>query len=182
MRTAVVCLAGAIASGKTEIARSLATQLTCGFASFGDYVRSVARERGLSGDRAQLQRLGEFLVNSNIDAFCAAVLAHADWRPGTSLVLDGLRHVDVLEAVRRAISPTPVWLLYLATPDDIRAARLATTRPAEAERLDVLDAHSTEIQVREALRTAADLVLDGTQNRDRLVTQILAWLDPLRSA
>jgi dephospho-CoA kinase len=172
----VVCLSGGIGSGKTEVSRQLAERLACARASFGDYVRAVARSRGVEETRERLQALGEELVTENLRSFCVAALELAGWQRGSVLVVDGIRHLEALEMMRALVAPVPVILVHLGTPDDVRAARLSASRAHDAARLSVLDQHSTEVQVKDRLRECADVVLDGTLSVDALVASILERL------
>lgn len=176
MKDVVICLSGGIGSGKSEVSRQLAERLACARASFGDYVRSVARSRGIEENRECLQALGEELVTDNLRSFCAAVLKMANWQPRSVLVLDGIRHIEALEMVRELVSPVQVILVHLGTPDEVRAARLSRSRPRDAAQLPALDQHPTEVQVRDRLRERADIVLDGTLSVGSLVDSIVSRL------
>ena len=78
----VLAFAGSIASGKSTLSAGVAQQLGWRYASFGDYVRLVAREQGLDGSRAVLQEVGARLIDQGWKHFCWAVLGQVDWEPG----------------------------------------------------------------------------------------------------
>ena len=54
----IVGIAGAIASGKSELSRTLARELNAERVSFGDFVRREAEARGVQSTRENLQQLG----------------------------------------------------------------------------------------------------------------------------
>lgn len=171
-----IALAGGIGSGKTTIAGQLAARLGLPRVGFGDHVRDVARERGIAAARESLQSLGEELAGRGWEPFCRAVLAQADWRPGRALVIDGVRHMETVDVLRSLMSPGGVRLVVIATPDELRAARVKARDAAAAGDLVRADAHSTEAQVRTALPAAADLVVDGSRPPAVIVDEIVAWL------
>src|SRR5262245_8749461 len=100
MRPNVLCLAGGIGSGKTELASRLASRLAWPWVSFGNHVRAVAKDRGLPETREQLQALGEELIGRDLDGFCLAVLGQAHWHEGASIIVEGIRHAEALGALR----------------------------------------------------------------------------------
>ena len=177
MKPAIVCLCGGIGSGKTEVSTQLSKRLAWKRAGFGDYVRAVAIQRSIPEERESLQQLGESLIASSLRQFCAAVLDTAEWSPGEAAVVDGIRHVEALNVIRELVAPVTAPLIYLALPDEIRVARLSDARPSDGARLEQLDLHSTEVQVKTALREIADLVIDATRPRDEVVAEICEWLD-----
>lgn len=97
MKPAAIAFSGSIASGKSTIAAAVAEALHWPCVSFGNYVRFVARSQGLVESREVLQAIGADLVEKDVAEFARAVLAQADWRPGQSIVIDGIRHVTVLD-------------------------------------------------------------------------------------
>ena len=175
MNAQVVCLAGGIGSGKTELSKGLAARLGWRRAAFGEYVRSVARERGLLDERETLQALGESLLHSDAEGFCRAVLASAGWKQGDPLVLDGVRHAEVLELIRGIVTPVALTFIYLAVPEDVRVGRLAVRPTDDAGRLSKLEQHSTEVQVK-SFGHMADLILDGKSTVENLVESTLSFL------
>lgn len=82
MSDCVVGFAGKMGSGKTTISSLTAQTLGWARVGFGDYVRSVARQRGLDASRGTLQALGESLLADGSEGFCRDVLAQTDWRLG----------------------------------------------------------------------------------------------------
>lgn len=153
----VLAIAGAPASGKTTVARAVATHTGGRRVSFGDLVRAEARRRGCSLDRGALQRLGQQLLDDvGPEAFCRAALRAAgssvEDRP---VIWDGIRHLRVLTALR-SLYDVHVLLIYLRPPDAARRQRFAREAGSRKE-LARLEAHATE---REAKRLfeAADLV------------------------
>lgn len=141
----VLAFAGAIGSGKSTVSAAVASELGWPRASFGDYVRAEARRRGLdASSRDVLQALGETLISEGWDTFCAGVLRQADWRPGTPLVIDGIRHIEAIDTLAKLTAPSSIRLVYLEASEEERRRRLyARGLGNDAERLR-LEAYSTE--------------------------------------
>lgn len=171
MNATVVCFAGGIGSGKSAVSGRVATLLGWPRVGFGDYVRTVARERGLDEARETLQEIGAELVAKNLERFCQSVLKQAKRSTDESLVVDGIRHVEVLDAVRRLVSPARLVLIFIDVDLAVRKARLLE-EGINGVRLGELESHSTEIQVGDRLRNAADLVVDGSRPPKTLANEI----------
>jgi adenylate kinase family enzyme len=172
----VVAFSGGIGAGKTTVSSALASRLACPRASFGDYVRAVASSRGLGGERQVLQAVGEELVR-DIPGFVRAVLAQAGWERGQSLVVDGVRHLEVLAALRRVALPQETTLFFLDVPETERRARVADRDGIGGIRdVEDVDVHSTEVQVKDLLRDAAQLVLPAGISVPAILSTILCYL------
>lgn len=171
----VLAFSGAIASGKTSVSTAVAQSLGCPRVSFGEQVRRVADERGLPASREQLQFLGEFLVREQPEDFCLAVLRQADWKPVSNLVIDGVRHAEILQTLRTLVKPCELKLIFITVDEQTRAARRPGTGDAP-EVLSALDAHSTERQVMSELPAMADLLVDGTRDINALADEIVWWI------
>lgn len=175
----IVTLAGAIGSGKTTLARALADRLGWPAASFGDYVREQARRRDLDpGSRKVLQDLGQSLVEADPERFLAEALAWMNYDATAGIVLDGLRHKSVWQALRahsENFPEQPVVLFFLDTPDDVRHARLRERGLDEAA-IAIADGHRAEQDLTDHLRGAADHRLMGRDSVDQLVELAIAAL------
>ena len=164
----VLAFSGKISSGKTSLTKDLSSYLGWPRVSFGDYVRSVAIDRGLDNERIVLQQLGEELLNNDIYIFCKAVLAQSNWQGGP-LIIDGVRHKAVLETLYELISPLPLIHVHLSIAEDIRQKRLNLEN-----KIDNL--HSTEYENYYLLSTTADVILevsDSLSNARSTLVQIL---------
>jgi len=171
----VLCFSGGIASGKTTLSAAVAHRLGIQRASFGGFVRKRAMERRIPESREELQALGETLIaEMGWEKFCAAVLAEARWAPGLSLALDGIRHTFAFETIKLLVAPTPATFVFVDVEFDVRQARADSTKTTDLARADM---HSTEHDVHSgALRSMANLVLDGTRDLDVLVDEVLRIL------
>jgi dephospho-CoA kinase len=168
----VVCFSGGIASGKTSLAGAVAERLEVPCASFGRFVRSTAKTRGLGEERGALQALGESLINElGWDAFCRAVLEDASWKPDSSIVVDGIRHEVALKTVRSLAAPVVTKLVYVDVPVEVREAR-ASGRSDEKIDLTTAEKHATEKDVQHVLRGMADLIVDGRRDVPSLVDDV----------
>ncbi len=176
MAAVVVGIIGKIRSGKSSLSRGLSEKLSWPFVSFGDEVRSVARQRGLDPSRETLQEIGEELVATSAQEFCEAVIAQAEWQPGQSLVIDGIRHLKIVEILRDLVRPSVLRLVYVKTADHVREGRLADELKDRQE-LSRIEHHSTEVQVGTILPSLADLVVDGAKPLNSLIREIRTWLD-----
>jgi dephospho-CoA kinase len=174
MNTTVIGIAGGISSGKSTVSEAVATALGCPRVSFGEYVKAITRERALADIRENWQSVGESLVEDDVKEFCAAVLAQVSWKPGMSLVIDGIRHVSVLNTLRAMVAPSDLRLIYISLDKAIRKQRYRRSWPQERP-IEEVEQHSTERQVRTILRNEAQLVVDGKQSVKELVRQLLPW-------
>lgn len=168
----VIGVIGKIASGKSSLARTLSSAYGCPYVSFGDEVRRVAGERNLPDSREILQAIGAELVATKPVEFCEAVLAQSSWTKSRCMIIDGIRHVQIVEILRRMVAPSGLRLVFVETPEDVRDERLARESVRNAEARHRIEQHSTEAQVDSILAQMADLVVDGTKPVDQLVTEI----------
>ena len=167
--TGVVALSAAQGTGKTELARALASELHGIHASVSSYLSMVLTEDGLEPTPHLLREHGQALARDPVE-LVRRVLSHYGWRRDVSLVFDSIRHHDVLVALRDAVSPLPVLHVALEIPETERQARLIVRNREPFD--PKLSSHSTEVQVPMLLRTA-DLVLDGTQGIDQLSADVI---------
>lgn len=172
----VIGFAGKMGSGKTTVSSMTAQSLGWARVAFGDYVRSVARQRGLDDSRETLQALGESLLEKDREGFSRAVLAQTDWRPGHSLVVDGIRHVQIADALRRLVEPARFLLVLISTDDELRQSRLHQRDDGGRESLEQAEMHSTEIQVQSLLPRIADLILDGNLSPRAAADEVVMWV------
>jgi cytidylate kinase len=178
MRSTVLAFSGGIASGKSTLSESVALALGVPRVSFGGYMRSEAKRRGLPSDRDTLQSIGEKLVRDDPEGLCRAVLAQSGWTPGAALIIDGVRHADIASRLTRLVQPSDFRLVHVAATQTTRAVRLAS-RGESALLLPSFDSHSTEREVCDRLPEEADLVVRGEQPIELLVEQVAKWAETL---
>ena len=171
-----VAFAGKLGSGKTTVTRSLAGTLGWPRAGFGDYVREAVRRQGLEQNRENLQRIGSQLLDSGPETFCTSVLRSCGWKAGQNLIIDGLRHVETIEIIRKVVYPAALKIVFISVPESTRLERLLQ----RGER-DVTSAerHSSEQQVASAVYACADLVVEGNKPVESIVAELTAWITNL---
>jgi dephospho-CoA kinase len=157
----VLALAGGRGSGKTSVSADLTTRLNAERTSFGGYLRSEAHRLGLESTTESLQDLGQRLVSTNPAEFAANVLQSAGWNKKGVLIIDGIRHIEILKALRSLLDPIPLRLVLLKVDSELRKERLRE-RGDDISMFECLDAAPTEVQIFSALPAAADLVVDGS--------------------
>lgn len=178
---AVVGFSGKRGSGKSTISRQVSEALGWPRAGFGDYVRAEANRRGLDHKIETLQTVGESLIDTGPETFCRAVLLEARWEPNTSLIIDGIRHVEIVVALRKIMVPADFRLVHITVEEPLREARLIGRDSIDGESIRRYDRHSTEAQVATALPELADLVLDGSDEESALVGRIVRWVGRISS-
>ena len=172
----VLGFAGKIGSGKSTLSAEVAKALGWHRASFGDYLRNFAKSQGFDESREVLQELGASLVAKGTDEFCKAVLTHFQWNAGEPLVVDGIRHAEVVESLRRVVAPLELRLVFLEVNDNKRLERLRRIDQNMAQHMDLVESHSTEEQVKEGLAELADLHLSGDRPVSELVSTVVNWI------
>jgi dephospho-CoA kinase len=174
----VIGFSGKIGSGKSTLSTTVAEDLRFLYSSFGSYVRKVATTRNIPFTRINLQDLGQELLSRNIHDFCIGVLNDANWSIGKSIVIDGIRHIEVIHELNRIVSPDSVKLVYLDISDEaIRKSRISNR---ESD-ITSSDKHTTENQIQDnSLMQTADLVVNSEKPIDVLCSEIVSWAKGLR--
>lgn len=169
----ILTIAGSIGSGKSTAAKALSAASGVRAIGFGDYVRVLAAERGLQPDRTVLQDLGQARVEQDARAFLLETLAWGGWTPSDDIILDGLRHISVLNALRDLRCEGRATILaYIDVAEPIRRQR-QQARGATDEEIDAASTHPAEQDLILELRSAADLVLDGDAPVATIVERLL---------
>lgn len=176
MKPIVVGFAGSIASGKSTLSIEVASSLKWQRVSFGDYVRTVAQSQGRGGSREVLQAVGASLINQGMEKFCKAVLAQVNWQPGQPLVVDGIRHNEIIPVLRQIVTPLDFRLVFVGVNDLIREARLVERGLNNCEQWQHFETHSTEEQVQTVLPAMANLTVNSTGKIKDLVLEIVMWV------
>jgi hypothetical protein len=170
----VVTLSGAIGSRRSDLAIKLADRLGWPRVKFSDYIKAMIRADG--GDpenRTQLQSYGQKLVQNRLDEFVDGVLAMAQgWQRGDDLVVDGLRHVEVLLALKQKVVPSTVLYVNVSV-DPLRREEDAKDRGIAEQMLYRYDRDLTEAQLARILPAYADLEIDGTLGFSITVDEII---------
>lgn len=181
MRSLILTFSGPIGSGKSSLSKRVAKSLGWKYVSFGDYVRVVACQRGMGNSREALQNLGTSLIEElGRNNFCRSVLAQVNWTTGEDLVLDGIRHVEILDSLREVTKPSEVSLVFIKVEESDIKARASGKHPVQDR--SRVGRHSTEEQVHSTLSDLADLNVDGRKPVEDLVREAVMWVRNRRSA
>lgn len=169
MKSIILAFSGGIGSGKTTLSKEVSTLLNWKRISFGDYVRAVAIERDIdSNSREKLQELGESLIEKGWDVFCNDLLKKYQWKSDQCLVIDGIRHKEAIDTLRKITFPSKVFLIFISLDFKNRQQRLLENGVKQINDLQRFDSHSTETQVSSVLSQISDLILDGNMEINEL--------------
>ena len=182
-RALLVCFSGKIGSGKTSISSAVAKALGCGYTSFSDYLRDVVEKRGGDPDcRELLQDLGQSRIKQNAELFCRDALAGAGFVPGENFVLDGVRHVQVLQHLSEIAAPSEVRLIFLEAGAGLRSLRVGQRSAREGRDFKRAENHVVEADMDEKLPSAAHAIIDGSLSAPVVLEQCIKLIDNWRWA
>jgi adenylate kinase len=150
-----IVLSGYMSAGKSTVARDLAQRGHLEVLSFGDLVRDEAERRGGANDRDSLQHLGQALMK---ELGAAGMVDHLIGQRTSHLVIDGVRHIDVLEELSRRM-PDLVFAFFIA-PENVLIERWQKRGDAGSRAVAVN--HPVEAELGQ-LRERAALVLDTSR-------------------
>jgi adenylate kinase family enzyme len=173
-KKAVIAFSGKVGSGKTTLSTQLARMLEWEWVSFSTFIRKMAIENNLGEDRRTLQDLGAHLLGEGLELFCLNVLNQINWQ-NSSFIIDGIRHKEVLDFLKQAIKPIPLFHIHIAISKDTQVERIEK-RISEKNIIDYIEDHSTEFQIQQILPESADLILNSALSIDHLLEDILAFL------
>lgn len=174
--TTVVAFAGQIGSGKSTISRRVAEILNHPYVSFSAAVRVAAAERDIPDDRRSLQELGDALISGGWEPFCRKVLDQLG-DSTVAPVVDGVRHIGAVTALRGLVAPLPLRLVYLEVPEIERLSRLHS-RGLSPSQIAAADRHRNESEL-PLVRAAADLVVSNDEDVDEVSSAIIEALAQL---
>lgn len=175
----VIC--GPIASGKTAVVDFCHSELGFKVVSFGEYVKVLAKEAGMSTTRETLQDLGQSLYSSlGPSALLRAALKYAAITSDDRVVFDGVRHLGALAEIRRC-SETSVAVFL--TSDLLKRYQRHNARSSSAISPDefvAIDGHQVEIGINE-LREHCELVIDTAHPQSEIQEVLRNWLTQIRT-
>lgn len=173
----IVCFSGKIGSGKSSVSRAVAEQLGFQRASFGDYVRKLLSEAGGNTEsRTELQDLGQSLVQNDLRGFCQGLLTNVGYKPGTSLVIDGIRHVDILDELTSIFGSKKVTLIHLEIGEDLRKLRVEL-RGDDPSEFGAAFIHPVERDTLSALPKRASTIIDAGDDLVAVVQNCCSYLN-----
>jgi cytidylate kinase len=171
--------AGPLGSGKSEVSREVAARLGAGWTSFGSTLRRIAAERATPIERGHLQELGEDLVRSGPEALCERVLAEAKPKGAQRIIIDGLRHTEIMPILRHLLRPHRLLCVYVEAQETVRVERIMLRDKISVAEIETLRLHSTEAQVGVAVRLLADCVVDNSGAIGTAVQAVIDWIETL---
>jgi cytidylate kinase len=171
--------AGPLGSGKSQVSREVAARIGAGWTSFGSTLRRIAAERAIPIERRRLQELGEELVRGAPEALCERVLAEAEPQGTQRIVIDGLRHSEIMPILQQLLRPRRLLCVYIEARETVRAERILLRDKISPAEIQTLQSHSTEAQVAVAVRRLADYVVDNSGAIETTVQAVMDWIERL---
>jgi cytidylate kinase len=173
----VVAIAGRTRAGKTTLATRLSGYTDWRWASFSNYIKAEAERRQLPKTRISLQDLGALMIERlGFPSFVEGMLDHAELETSVApFIVEGVRHLGTLAALRETLAPVEVRFIYLDVSDQERNRRLAEEGVSAAEG-EEWERHSTEREVVDGLAEEADPVIDADMPVDSVLNSAVNWL------
>lgn len=162
----IITLSGAIGSRRSELADKLSQRLGWPKVKFSDYIRLRIQESGDDPEsRVLQQQFGQRLVQNHLSEFVDGVLGLAPegWAETGNLIVDGLRHVEVLLTLRKLATERANSLVFYVhvKPDPLERENSARDRGIEEQDLYRYDRALSEAQMNRILPAYSDLEVDG---------------------
>jgi hypothetical protein len=84
--------------------------------------------------------------------------------------------LEALETLRGLVAPSRLCLVYVSVGDAERERRFTAGQGGDHLKLEELERHTTEEQVKSVLFNRADVVVDNNRPRDEVADEIVAWI------
>lgn len=165
-----IILIGKTCSGKSTLANQLCKTIPFKKASFGGYLFNYAQENQLDTRKDNLQVIGHNFITADYKSFLQDVLDFSN--PGINVVFEGVRHLVIHDEIKSISSKTISF--FIDTAFDVRFDRfnLREFQKITKEEFLDLDNHPVESEI-ELLGKSCDVVLDGCENVETLLQQII---------
>ena len=179
MKHAVV-ICGQIGSGKSTIARHVASQFGLKLVSFGSYIKHRAERLGRPSTRESLQNLGDSLYETMGSAgLLNAVLTYERIDNDDSVVFDGVRHIKILGEIESASAVTTS--VYVKVGQSARYMRYCMREDLfdlSFEAFQVIDSHHVEVGVEELVEHCK-FILNAERSKVEVQRNIVNQLTPV---
>ena len=176
----ILALAGRNGSGKETVAQRMAAVLDGAKThTYSDVLRETFRLWGVARtSREQLQALSTFMREQIGQEALAQVMVRRCQAARTPwVVIDGVRRLEDLELLKRALGPSNIVLVWVEASADVRYERMKARKEkvGEAymtrEQFDREEQAETE-QMLEAVRAASDRQIDNNGTLEQLEEQL----------
>ena len=162
MKAAIV-ICGKMGSGKSTVAAFLASKLSVQVVSFGKYIRHIAKRSGRPTTRSFLQELGDSLYQKKgASGLLQGALEVAGIDQGETVVIDGVRHAEVLAEIRRRAGKSIAVYLDADQKERYQRRRSQAADALSPEEFQVLECHAVEAEISD-LGRLCDFVIDASQ-------------------
>lgn len=119
MQAPVYCISGKIGSGKTTIGKMIANEIGGIHGSVSDFLKAELKKQGITTPtREQLQDLGVAYIENGWVEFASQTVKHIGRKKELPFVIDGIRHINFLNAIKMICWPAPVYEVVLHANDD----------------------------------------------------------------
>jgi hypothetical protein len=120
----------------------------------------------------------QLLIDRGAEQFCIDVLTTQaqEFTPGDTLVVEGVRHGSVADALASLVYPSSFALVVLRVDQRTRQRRLELREGEGEDDLREADSHPTEFDVTRDLHRRAALTLVSTRTSGELVRAVTDWL------
>ena len=170
-----ICVAGKISSGKSTLVKAIFLHVGFPIISFGGILRDYSMSNGLPATRRDLQQLGQEIIDRlGFEGFVKWMVNHSAVSWDSSLIIDGLRHVEIYGHILRMFPQA--LLVYCDCNLKTQISRMITRDGIGENEAKQILSHETEMHV-EGLRAVAQLIF---QPNDR-VENFMKGLDGLIS-
>lgn len=177
----VLVFSGGIGSDRSKLAASVASALGWSKAKFSDEIKKRIEAAGEDpNQRSKLQSFGQDMVQNDLAGFVQAVLDSAGFEPGSSCVVDGLRHIEVLLELKERVEGSTVG--YIHVHEDVtRIEKSAEERGINEQNLFRYNQALSEAQIPRILPAYADIELDAADGLRLNTEKVLRRFDLKRA-
>lgn len=174
-----ICMAGKICSGKSTLARKIATHTGYRLVSFGGILNNHLVKSDLSVTRDTLQSLGQELINQlGYEGFLQWSIEHSPHiRWDSALVIDGLRHGAIYSRLVEIFPQT--ILIYCNCDPETQITRLMERDKVDRNKAEQIILHETEWYIAE-LESQANLFFWPGDSIEDFLAQLDVFIAKLR--
>jgi dephospho-CoA kinase len=121
----IILVAGKIGSGKTFWANKIAEKYGCDHVTFSDYIKYLCGQRKMEINRPNLQIIGNEIVSTDDkkEKFIYYLVNCAVEKKNDTIIIDGLRHPNILEYIKRKYKNT--YLIYVECNEEQRRKNIS---------------------------------------------------------